>query len=176
MPRWPKPPKPAASGAAAADSPREDDKARRPGQFIPQHIRAIGTGKQPGAFVPGTKTAHAIANRMGFHPVEYLISVAQGWMLNPGELPTQIVDKSMRLAAATTVSRFLVPNLVAQSITGAEGGPVAVATLDMNALLKDPEALRAAQMLSLKLSATPELPSAVDATESEGSSEGSATE
>lgn len=127
-----------------------------------------GTGGRPlGSPLAKTKTAREIAENLGFHPVHWLVRVALGFMPNADGSEDPIEDKNMRLDAGKTVSKFLVPTLSAQAITGAEGGPIAVASIDLNKLLLDPQALEAAQNLSLHISGIEPPVETVDATPDE---------
>lgn len=74
-----------------------------------------------------------------------------GLMPNPDGSTTPVTTDE-RIRAATALSPFVMPRLQSTQMMGADGGPIATATLNMNALLADAETLELAQALSIKLS------------------------
>jgi len=63
-----------------------------------------------------------------------------------------VADLATRTDLAKYVSRFMYPTLTATAVTGADDGPLALATLDLTTLLADPKAtevlLQAAMLMA----------------------------
>lgn len=59
------------------------------------------------------------------------------------------VDLATRLSACRDVAGYLYPKLSAQQISGNDGGPIAVAALDVAAILANPALAETAQQLAL---------------------------
>ena len=120
-------------------------KPRKPGQFAPGHKRLGGRKK-------GTRSwsARVIAEEAGFHPVKIAMDV-----ILLGRLPavkgkeSKLVSDEERLKMLREVFQYLLPKLSSQAVTGADGGPLAVATLDVTKLMASPELVAAAQRLAL---------------------------
>lgn len=118
---------------------------RKPGTFAPGHVRVGGRKK-------GTKSwsARAIAEEYGCNPARVLLDVVvKGRLPAIKGRPQHDVSDADRLDALKTLMSYMHPKLNAQTITGANDGPLAVAALDVTELLKDPELARAAQRLAL---------------------------
>lgn len=132
----------------------------KPLRKVPHSVFKVGHprygGRKKGSPVKRTAEAREIAEKLGFHPVEFLARVAtEGVMLNPDGSKT-VCDNAMRLDAAKAVSKFLVPTLAATQVTGKNDGPVENVTFDMNKFLESPAAVEAAQKLSLAISNEPD--------------------
>ena len=109
-------------------------------------------GRQKGSPIKRSQEAQAVAEKLGFHVVEFLVRAAnEGIMLNPDGTQTKL-DTSQRLDAGKAVAPYLTPKLIAQQITGPDGGPVAVVGFDMSKLMSDPAMVEAAQLLALRMS------------------------
>ena len=54
------------------------------------------------------------------------------------------------------IQTYLAPKMQATALTGAEGGPVAVAAMDVTQLMANPELARAAQLLALGMAQQPQ--------------------
>lgn len=127
-----------------------------------QKGHAFAGGRKSGVPQRRYKTALEVAEKMGFHPVQFLATVAlTGRIPNPDGSFT-VVTSAERLDAAKAVVPYVLPKLSQQQVTNAKGGPVEVAVLDVNKLLSDPEAARAAQDLALRIAAQDDDPSTPD--------------
>jgi hypothetical protein len=62
-----------------------------------------------------------------------------------------VADLATRTDLAKYVSRFMYPTLTATAVTGANDGPIELATLDLTPILANPELARAAQEIALQL-------------------------
>lgn len=105
---------------------------------------------------------------MGIDPIRFLLEILQKDSVlvvqtNPitGEVllddkgqPKRVwreIPLDMKLDAAKTVSAYIHPKLAATAITGPDGGPLELMPVNMAQLLDSPEAIEAAQTLSLAL-------------------------
>ena len=126
---------------------------KRKGTFKPGHPRFGGRPK--GSPIKRSKEAQAIAEKLGFCVVEWLINIAlTGDMQNADGSVTQ-VGTDLRFEAGKTVAPYLRPKLLATQVTGPNDGPINVVGFDLNRFLESPEAIDAAQKLSLVISAQP---------------------
>jgi hypothetical protein len=120
--------------------------------FQPGHPK-LG-GRRKGSPLKRTAEAREVAAKLGFHPVEWLVRVAQdGYILNSDgtQMP---VDAATRVDAVKAVSRYLLPTLQAVAHINPDSGPKAE-DVDINRLLEDPEMVRAAQTLALGIAEAP---------------------
>lgn len=133
----------------AGDTP--SGPAPQPEISIPPYKRPKTGGRKPGSPMKRTEQAREIADRMGFHPVEFLCHVAlHGEMPNPDGPPTK-VDNAARLDAAKSVAPYLVPKLSASQVTGPNEGPVEMVMSQEQVanLMKDPAKARTLSELAL---------------------------
>ena len=139
-----------ATSAQEQNTKAEASPAPRKRGFKPGHPKY--GGRKKGSPIKRTAEAREIADKLGFHPVEFLAKVVMtGKMPNPDGTET-IVTPQDRLDAAKAIAPYILPKLAQTAVTGANDGPVAV-DLDVTKLLSDPESARAAQALALKLAA-----------------------
>lgn len=108
---------------------------------------------------PRVWQAREIVDREDFHPLEEAIHVIRtGYW--PGKVPTAAqlaatpakfkpISDEERLKMLREIFKYVFPSLSAMQVTGRDGGPLAAATLDVTALMRDPAMLEAAQKLSL---------------------------
>jgi hypothetical protein len=123
--------------------------ATAPG-FQPSHPR-VG-GRKPGSQNRRTRQAIEISETLIFHPAAFLATIALAGMMPNPDGSTTPVTKDDRIRAATSLAPFLMPCLQATQVTGANDGPIEVATTDTLALiLNNSEAVEAAQKLALLL-------------------------
>ena len=117
------------------------------GVFQTGHAR-VG-GRKKGSPTKRTKLALEICQELDFHPAAFLATIAMtGLMPNPDGTTTAVTPDD-RLRAATALAPFVMPRLQATQVTGKDDGPVAVAMLDVTAILANPELAAAAQELAL---------------------------
>jgi hypothetical protein len=125
-------------------------------------------GRKKGTQNKRTRFAHDVAENMGVDPVRFLLEIVHSdalqivvtdpitgkVMLNPDGTPRRMwiaVTTQERLDASKTLIGYMYPKLQAMQITGQDGGPVEVASLDMTQILMDPELAKAAQQMALML-------------------------
>ncbi|WP_321471117.1 hypothetical protein [uncultured Paludibaculum sp.] len=108
---------------------------RKGNPFQPGHPRY--GGRKKGSPLKRTKEAREIADKLNFHPVEFLARCAQGEMPNPDGSVT-VLDTAQRLDAAKSVAPYIAPKLQATQVTGVDDGPVAF-DLPTQAILSDPD-------------------------------------
>lgn len=116
----------------------------------------IGHERQGGRKKGTAAQVRVLCAEMDVDPMEFLLSVikngtAESTVIENGKkrLVTISVSLELRLDAAKHVSRFCYPVLSATAVTGKDGGPVAVAALDVAAILANPLLADAAQQLAL---------------------------
>jgi hypothetical protein len=121
-------------------------------RFEPGHPRFSGRGKRTAA------QARALAQEMGIDPLQFLMEIIRSDSIEQTVVEngrtkrvTVTIPLEMRVEAAKHVSRFCYPVLSATQVTGADDGPVSVATLDVSAILANPELAKAAQDLALMM-------------------------
>lgn len=136
----------------------EDEKpevVKNPGhRFQPGHPRYGGKKKRTAA------QARAIAEQLGVDPLEYMLKLLAADTMDEIEIDATTgkrkkvkvpVPQALKVDISKAIIGFFYPRLNAQAITGATGGCVEVATLDITQLLSDPESAKAAQQLALKM-------------------------
>jgi hypothetical protein len=116
----------------------------------------VGHKKLPGAGRPVGRrnwSVRAIAEQLDVNPFFIALEIlkSQHLPLLPGEKAAQRkrVSPELYVKLLIEMSGFLAPKLAATQITGSEGAPLAVATLDVTQLMSNPELARAAQLLAL---------------------------
>jgi hypothetical protein len=115
--------------------------------FKPGHAR-VG-GRKKGSPTKRTKLALEICEAMDFHPAAFLATIAMTGLMPNADGTTTPVTPDDRLRAATALAPFVMPKLQATQVTGRDDGPVAVAALDVTAILANPQLAAAAQELAL---------------------------
>jgi hypothetical protein len=125
-------------------------------------------GRKKGTRNKRTVFAHEVAEKMGVDPVQFLLEIVKSdalqivvtdpvsgtVLLNEDGTPKRIwvaVTTQERLDASKTLIGYMYPKLQAMQITGANDGPVEVASLDLTQILADPTMAAAAQKLALML-------------------------
>jgi hypothetical protein len=121
-------------------------------KFQPGHPKY--GGRRKGVPTRQTWLAREIAEQNGFNPVQVAIEVImRGKLPATGAKPGRDVSDEERLKMLRDLLSYLVPKLSAVQVTGNDGGPVAVAGLDITKLMQDPELAQAAQRLALAIAA-----------------------
>jgi hypothetical protein len=121
------------------------------GRFLPGH-RKVG-GRKKGTPSIQSWFAREVAQSKGFNPISAAMDLfLTGDMpLSPGERRKKRakLDDQTRVKILLDICKYIFPVISSVQVTGQNGGPVAVATLDMSSLLADPALARAAQQISL---------------------------
>jgi hypothetical protein len=107
--------------------------------------------------------ARDLADSLGCDPLAFMMGLIQKdtymqTVIDPDGKKKKVevaVTMDLRLDAAKTVVNYLYPRLNAQSISGPSDGPIELeaVTVSLEAIMQDPEAVAAAQTLSLLMSA-----------------------
>jgi len=102
--------------------------------------------------------ARALADEMGVDPLEFMLSIIKNEVMDQTVIENgkqkkvkTVVPLDMRLDAAKTVINYMYPRLNSTAVTGADNGPIELATLDLTPILANPELARAAQEIALQL-------------------------
>lgn len=107
--------------------------------FTPGTPRPAGAGRKPGTPNRATREARELAEQLGIDPFEVLLRFAAGdtdalglkpYVDGKGRQREPMVPLDLRMQAAAAASRFLLPQLKAVEMTGANGNPLQV-YLDM---------------------------------------------
>lgn len=125
--------------------------------FQPGHPRYGGRKKGSGGNpIKRSMEARAIAEKMNFHPVEFLSQCALGKMPNADGTYTEL-DVNQRLDAAKSVAPYIAPKLNATTLTGKDDGPIQTQALPTDKILADPRLSSALGDLALLVAqASPE--------------------
>jgi hypothetical protein len=107
-------------------------------------------GRKKGSPLKRTAEAREIAERLNFHPVEFLIQCAMGTMPNGDGTVTEL-DTVQRLDAAKNVAPYLAPKLNATQVTGKDEGPIQTQQLPTDAIMRDPKLAEALGELALMM-------------------------
>lgn len=125
-------------------------------------------GRRPGSISRTTWDLLQKSEQMGSDPLEALLTVIGSDAIRVPQIDPrtgkQAIDEwgeclytwiaistAERILACKTVLGFLFPKLASQTVTGANNGPVQVATLNITQILADPEMAKAAQRLALQI-------------------------
>lgn len=119
------------------------------GVFQTGHAR-VG-GRKRGSPTKRTKLALEICEAMDFHPAAFLATIAMTGLMPNADGTTTPVGTDDRLRAATALAPFVMPKLQATQVTGKDDGPIETATLDVSAILANPELAKAAQEIALMM-------------------------
>jgi len=124
-------------------------------------------GRRPGSLNKSTAAIKDLAERLGVDPVGYFCAIikcdgaiqvpvidpATGKPLKDASgqpvLKWEAITLRQKLDAAKELLPYTAPKLAATQVTGANEGPVKVATLDITQVIADPELARAAQEMAL---------------------------
>ena len=95
---------------------------------------------------------------MGVDPLEFMLSIIKSEVMDQTVIENgkqkkvkTVVPLDVRLDAAKTVINYMYPRLNSTAVTGADDGPIALATLDLTPILANPELARAAQEIAMQL-------------------------
>lgn len=130
----------------------KEEKRDEAGRFI------VGTAKIGGR-KPGIRNwnARRVAESLGLNPLHVgIMMLKTGYMpLAKGEKPEEQRKLSPELYAKvwSEMMGYCAAKLSAVQLTGADEGPLAIATLDVTQLMKNPELVAAAQTLALGITA-----------------------
>ena len=121
-------------------------------RFHEGHARFGGRKKRTAA------QARALADEMGVDPLEFMLGLLKSDVIDQTVIENgkrkkvkAVVPLDVRLDAAKTVINYMYPRLTATQVTGADDGPVELATLDFTPILANPELSRAAQEIAMQL-------------------------
>ena len=117
--------------------------------FAPGHKRFGGRKKREK--VHPNDDAKMVAQKLGFSCLETVIQVVTTGLLPTTDGHARMVDVRERCRLLRELSALLYPRPAAIEITGKDGGPITHATLDLVALMKDPDLAHAAETLSLAI-------------------------
>jgi len=102
--------------------------------------------------------ARALADEMGVDPLVFMLGLLKSDVIdqtvieNGKQKKVKVtVPLDVRLDAAKTVINYMYPRLNSTAVTGADDGPLAVATVDLTSILAHPEICRAAEDLAMQL-------------------------
>jgi hypothetical protein len=125
------------------------------GRFLPGHKKLGGLKK--GTIAVNSWIAREVAQSKNFNPLAIALDVfTTGYLpLAPGEDPKKRhkISDELRVKVLLDTCKFLFPTISAMQVSGANEGPIAVASLDMVSLMRDPRLVEAAQALSLATTA-----------------------
>ncbi len=124
----------------------------------PGHRFELGHARFGGKRKNSTQQVKDLCEQMGVSPMQFMLELIKNGVTtqvvieNGKKRRVEVVAPlEMRVDLAKYVSRFLHPTLTATQVTGADDGPLAVATLDMTRILADPALVLQAQNLSLAM-------------------------
>jgi hypothetical protein len=134
------------------DQQERESKAGRNGGNKFQHGHPKYGGRKKGVPTRQTWLAREIAEQNGFNPVQVAIEVImQGRLPAIVGKPGRDVSDEERLKMLRDLLSYLVPKLSAVQVTGNDGGPLAMASLDITKLMQDPELAVAAERLAIAI-------------------------
>src|SRR5579862_3385949 len=126
-------------------------------RFQPGHPKYGGRKKRSPQMV------RELADKLGVDPIQFLLkkviageTFTEVRIAADGKTKTRVevpVTLDMKMEACRIVSGYLYPKLSTTQVTGKDEGPIAVAALDITAILQNPELAQAAQRLALGLAA-----------------------
>jgi hypothetical protein len=125
-------------------------------------------GRRPGSVNKKTATLKNLAEQMGTDPAETLLNIVQHDCIQvpmidevTGKPLTDANGKPMlkwitfstrmRMDACKELMPYLAPRLASVALSGSEGGPIKIATLDVTQIILDEDTARAAQRMALML-------------------------
>jgi hypothetical protein len=116
-------------------------------KYQPGHEKFGGRKKRT------AQMARDLADELGCDPLRFMMQVIQSDVIEQAVIDDKgkvkrvkiAVDLATRLDAAKNVANYLYPRLNSTAVTGANDGPVELATLDLTPFMSDPTLARAAQ-------------------------------
>lgn len=127
------------------------------GRLIAGHAPIKGAGRKAGR---GNFSVRALATACNVNPFAISLEILRTQHL---PVPEGSPDKKGRqvttaeyVKVLVEIQTYLAPKMQATALTGAEGGPVAVAAMDVTQLMANPELARAAQLLALGMAQQPQ--------------------
>lgn len=136
---------------------------------VPGHRFEVNHPRYGGRKRNATQQVRALCEEMDVDPMRFMLSlikdgVTTQTVIEGGKKKRVEVVASLEMRAdlAKYVSRFMYPTLTASQITGADEGPIELEalTVSLEAIMQDPEAVAAAQTLSLLIDAREAAPAA----------------
>jgi hypothetical protein len=132
------------------------DKPNKPREGDPGHRWQEGHPRFGGRKKRTAQMARDLADELGCDPLAFMMRIINSDVIeqtvieNGKEKRVKVaVDLATRLSAARDVACYLYPKLSATAVTGKDNGPVAIASLDVAAILANPALADAAQQLAL---------------------------
>lgn len=124
-----------------------------PHRFGPGHDKYGGRRKRT------AQQARDLAQQLGVDPLEYMLNLLTKDVVEEVEIDADGKERrikvpighELKIDICKTLANFFYPRLSATQVTGRDDGPVAVATLDVTAILANPELAKAAQDLALAI-------------------------
>lgn len=125
-------------------------------------------GRQKGTKNKRTKLAQDMAAELGADPVKFMLTLLASDSMQVSEVDPDTgkvvldakgkpkktwvpVSLEMKLDAAKSVAAYVHPKLQATQVTGANDGPIELATLDLTGVMADPKLSEAAQQLAMMM-------------------------
>jgi hypothetical protein len=128
------------------------------GRLLAGHAPIKGAGRPSGR---KNFSVRSLAELTGVNPFQISLEILRSQHLPslPGSTEKgRMVTTAEYVKILTEIQCYLAPKMQATALTGNEGGPVAVASLDVTSLMASPELARAAQLLALGIAQQPQLP------------------
>jgi hypothetical protein len=129
---------------------------KKPPEGDPGHRWQEGHPRYGGRKKRTAQMARDLADELGCDPLAFMMRIINSDVIeqtvieNGKEKRVKVaIDLATRLDAAKNVAGYLYPRLSAQQVTGKDDGPLAVATLDVSAILANPALAETAQQLAL---------------------------
>lgn len=125
---------------------------RNAGQFQPGHPRYGGRKRT-------ASQVRAMAEKAGVEPMEYMLNLLTVDAVEEVQIDARGKERRVKVPIGhetkidicKALLNFFHPRLNATQITGANDGPVELATLDLTPIMSDPELCRAAEQVALAL-------------------------
>jgi len=122
-------------------------------RFEESHPRFGGRKKRT------AQQARDLAQQLGVDPLEYMLNLLTKDVVEEVEIDAKGKERrikvpighELKIDICKTLANFFYPRLSATQVTGRDEGPLAVATLDVSAILANPELAKAAQDLALAI-------------------------
>jgi hypothetical protein len=134
--------------ADGKDVPLRDSR----GRLIAGHVPIKGAGRPSGR---KNWSVRSLSEITGVNPFQISLEILRTQHLPaiPGSADKKgrMVTTAEYVKVLTEVQCYLAPKMAATTLTGANDGPVAVATLDVTQIMADPALAEAAQLLALGL-------------------------
>jgi hypothetical protein len=124
----------------------------------PGHRFEIGHPRYGGKRRNSTQQVRDLCADMDVDPMRFMLSLikdgitTQVVMENGKKKKIEVIaDLATRTDLAKFVSRFMYPTLTATQVSGQDGGPIETQSLNITALLQNPDDVEAVQRLALRL-------------------------